>query len=119
MELSQGIVVVTGVALIGFIYWFFFMKKVHAVEASSLVEVTVEGGYSPSVITTEAGKEITMVFIRRDPSPCLEEVVLSDFGIRRYLPLNERIEITVTPPEKKDYLFACGMNMFHGKITAR
>ena len=118
MGVDQTIVTVAGIALIGFIFWFFFMKKESAVTASKSVDVIVDGGYSPQVIRTEAGKELTITFVRKDPSPCLEDVVLSDFGIRRYLPLNESVKIAVTPKEKGEYGFACGMNMFHGKIIA-
>ena len=55
-------------------------------------------------------------FIRKDSNSCLEEVVMPDFNIRRHLPLNERVTIEILPKKKGVFVYACGMNMFHGKI---
>ncbi len=52
------------------------------------VHITVDGGYSPDVIQVKRGQPVTLQFLRRDPSSCLEEVVLPDFGVRERLPLN-------------------------------
>lgn len=118
MGMDEIAVTVGGVTLIGLIYWFFFMKREEIAAASRFVRITVDGGYTPQTLKAEVGKEITLTFIRKDPSPCLEEVILSDFGVRRYLPLNEEVEIKIRPTEKRDYSFSCGMNMFRGKIIS-
>ena len=94
------------------------MKKDRVATVSSSVQITVDGGYTPDTLKTAAGTELTLTFIRKDPSPCLEEVVFSDFGIRRYLPLNEKVEVKIRPTESKEYSFSCGMNMYHGKIVS-
>lgn len=119
MEFDKIVVTLAGVALIAFIYWFFFRKSENVIDAGDHVDIIVDGGYTPEAISAQAGSEITLTFLRKDPSPCLEEVVFSDFGIRRYLPLNETVEVRLTPPHKGSYAFACGMNMFHGKLVAR
>ena len=62
------------------------------------------------------GKTTTINFFRKDPSSCLEEVILSDFKIRKYLPLNKKVSIEITPQKTGEYSFSCGMNMFHGKV---
>lgn len=101
-----------------FTYWYFLMKKddvAVAVNASS-IDITVEGGYTPSVISIKKGKPVSLNFFRKDPSSCLEEVVLPDFRIRKHLPLNEKTPITITPEKEGTYEISCGMNMFHGKI---
>ena len=54
--------------------------------------------------------------MRKDPSSCLEEVVLGDFKIRKFLPLNQKVTVEVTPQKAGEYGFACGKNMFHVKI---
>src|SRR5258706_15006041 len=102
-----------------FTYWFFLMKKeeeILVVENNS-VDITVEGGYSPNVISIPKGKPTTLNFLRKDPSSCLEEVVLGDFRIRKYLPLNQKTSITITPQKSGEFDYTCGMNMFHGKIV--
>lgn len=104
-----------------FTYWYFLMKKdaeAVTVNADS-VDITVEGGYTPSVISIKKGKTVTLNFFRKDPSSCLEEVVLPDFRIRKYLPLNEKTPITITPRKEGTFEISCGMNMFHGKIVVR
>ncbi len=101
-----------------FTYWFFLMKKEEeaVVVDSNSVDITVEGGYSPNVISIPKGKPTTLNFFRKDPSSCLEEVVLSDFKVKKYLPLNKKVAITIIPKKIGTFDYACGMNMFHGKI---
>jgi len=108
---------IVGVSLIAFTYWFFFMKKGNkAVEVSDEIEILVQGGYKPDVIKVKKGKSVTLKFNRKDPSSCLEEVVIPDFGIRQYLKLNDITEVKLNPHEAGEFEISCGMNMFHGKI---
>lgn len=119
--MSQDKIIVTLTGIVGIIitYWFFFRKKEKAVAVTDSVDITVEGGYSPEVISIPKGKTSKITFLRKDPSSCLEEVVLSDFKIRRYLPLNEKVTIEVTPEKSGEFRFSCGMGMFQGKIVVR
>lgn len=119
--MSTDKIIVTTFGLIGiaFTYWFFLMKKEKTVEVADEVDITVEGGYSPEVISIPKGKTTKINFIRKDPASCLEEVVLGDFKIRKHLPLNERVSIEIKPERTGEYGYSCGMNMFHGKILVR
>lgn len=118
--MDKIIVTVNGILLIFFIYWFFFGKKEEIMEATNgKVEIIVEGGYRPNTITIPKDKPTTITFFRKDPSSCLEEVVLSDFNIRKTLPLNKKVEIILSPQKTGIFPFSCGMNMFHGKIIVR
>lgn len=120
METDKIIVTLAGIILGIFTYWFFLMKKEKKeVKAQGEIEIVVRGGYSPEIISLERGKKTTIYFLRKDPSSCLEEVVLSDFKIRKFLPMNERIAIELTPQKTGEYPFSCGMNMFHGKIIVK
>ena len=119
MELDKVLTLILGLVGIGFVYWFFLMKKEEAVEASDSIDIMVEGGYTPSVISIEQDKPITINFLRKDPSSCLEEVVVPEFKIRKFLPLNEKVSINVTPKQKGEFAFSCGMNMYHGKIIVK
>ena len=117
MTLDKIIVAIISLAGIAATYWFFLMKKEQVVAViSDSVDITVNGGYQPEVISVPKGKTIKINFLRKDPSTCLEEVVLSDFKIRKYLPLNQKVSIEITPQKTGEYLFSCGMNMFHGKV---
>lgn len=99
-----------------FVYWFFLNKKGRKITVSGSVEITVEGGYSPEVISVPVGKTTTLNFTRTDPTDCLSEVVLSDFKIRTELPLNKKVAVQITPENKGEFTYSCGMNMYHGKI---
>ncbi len=118
MTLDKIFVALFSITGIAFVYWFFLMKKdseAVSVKGTS-VDINVKGGYSPEVISIQKGKSTTLNFIRRDSSSCLEEVVLPDFKVRRYLPMNKTVSIPVTPNKEGTYEISCGMNMFHGKI---
>ena len=116
MILDKILVTISGLVGIVLTYWFFLMKKEDIVSVTDAVDITVEGGYSPNTIQIPKGKTTKISFTRKDPSSCLEEVVLGDFRIRKFLPLNQKVTVEVTPQKAGEYGFACGMNMFHGKI---
>lgn len=118
--MDKIIITVVGVAGIVFTYWFFLMRRQEKVRVTAdSVDITVEGGYSPEIITIPQGKKTVLYLTRKDPSNCLEEIVIPQFKVRRYLPLHERVMIEITPQEKGEFDFACGMNMFHGKIIVQ
>lgn len=110
------LVTVFGIGLIIAIYWFFFGKKEEAIDAKNAWDITVEGGYKPGAITIPAGKPSTITFTRKDPNSCLEEVVIPEFKIKKFLPLNTPVAITLSPTTPGSYGIHCGMNMYHGKI---
>ena len=116
LPIDKLLVAFGGVSAIFFVAWFFFGKKSQEVVAEKQVRITVDGGYSPDVIRVSRGQAITLQFLRKDPSGCLEQVVLPDFGIRQDLPLNRETAVTITPSQAGEFGFACGMNMYRGKL---
>lgn len=119
MSLDKIIVATGGVLSTAFVYWFFFMKKERAVMASNEVTITVDGGYSPEVIAIPQDEKTKIIFMRKDPNSCLEEIVLPDFKIRRHLPLDEKVTVEITPKKPGEFRFSCGMGMFHGKLVVK
>lgn len=67
----------------------------------------------------QAGKPVRLKFERKDPSSCLEQVLLPDFYIAKDLPLNRVITVEFTPNKPGEYAFTCGMNMFRGAIAVQ
>ncbi len=114
--MDKIIVSIVGVVFIGFIYWFFLGKREKGVKAERSIDVLVKGGYTPSKIIIPQNKTTTINFTREDSNSCLEEVVLSDFKIRKYLPINKTVSIQINPSKKGDFNFSCGMGMFHGNL---
>ena len=117
--MDKLLVTIFGIAGIVFTYWFFLMKKEKEVTVENEVDITVSGGYSPEIISIPRGKTTKINFIRTDPTDCLNEVILADFKIKRELPLNQKVTVEITPKEKGEFKFTCGMNMYHGKIIVR
>lgn len=85
--------------------------------SSNVVQIMVDGGYTPNVIHAKSGEPITLVFERMEDVKCTEEVVFKDFNIRKKLPLNETVRITLTPSKPGEYVFTCGENMVTGKLV--
>lgn len=119
MSLDKIIIVIFGLIGIVFTYWFFLMKKETEVKAMDEIDIKVEGGYLPEVISISKGKKTKINFLRTDPTDCLSEVILADFKIKKELPLNQKVSIEITPQKIGEYKFSCGMNMYHGKIIVK
>lgn len=83
------------------------------------VTVTVNGGYTPNTVVFKQGVPAQIVFDRKDPSGCFSHVVFPDFGINEELPVNEQYPIEIDTSKAGEYQYACGMNMFHGKVVIK
>jgi Cu+-exporting ATPase len=110
-----------GTAVLGILYVFFFGKRRSAAAAASRaggqeITVVVSGGYSPDLIVARRGVPLRLVFDRRESSPCSDEIVLPDFGVRRALPPFAKTVLEIVPETAGEFEFTCGMNMLHGKI---
>lgn len=114
--MEKLLVSVIGMGLIGGIYWFFFGKKEEVTKAATSWNILVKGGYQPATITVPNGKTSTLTFTRKDQNSCLEDVIMEDFKVKQFLPMNTPITITISPSRPGTYGIHCGMNMFHGKI---
>jgi membrane fusion protein, copper/silver efflux system len=85
---------------------------------AGVVNVTVDGtGFHPDRIQARAGEPITLAITRTTDETCGTEILMPALGIDRKLPLNEKVEITVTPTAKGEIAFACGMDMLKGTIV--
>ncbi|GAX03060.1 copper-binding protein [Secundilactobacillus pentosiphilus] len=119
------LVLIVGLVLISFIAWWFFGKHAVATETASVtndvqqVDVDVNGGYSPERIVLKRGIPAVLNFTRRDSSSCLDRVVFPDFGINRELPQGEKQVIKVDTSKTGEFQWACGMDMFHGKLIIK
>src|SRR6266700_2401447 len=114
MTPDKIIVTIVDFVSIGFVYWFFLMKKENQVQVTDSVSIIVDGGYSPQTIVIKKGKTTKINFFRKDPTTCLEEVVLGDFKTRKFLPLNKKVTVELKPTEEGEFTYACGMGMYHG-----
>jgi len=106
------------------VWWFFGQRKAAVVVANEShgmqqIEITVDGGYQPQVIQLKAGVPAKLVFHRKDPSSCLEEVLLPDFGVAKSLPVGEKTTVEIKPDKPGQYKYTCGMQMFSGQVVVK
>ena len=118
---AQILVTAVGVALIGWVVWYFFLamrteSRAGTVGGTQQIRISVKGGYTPAVVRVEAGRPVRLDFFRDETNPCTEEVVLPEFGIRTWLPAHETTPVEFTPATPGSYEFACGMGMVHGRL---
>ena len=127
MHTIDWIVAAAGLGAVAWVNWYFFLAErglAHATLAGTSaggaqeVAITVRGGYTPSTIRAVAGKPVRLVFDRQESSSCSEEVVFPDFGLRRFLPENQKTTVEITPTSPGTYEFTCGMGMLHGRVVA-
>lgn len=119
MNLDKIIVTLASILGIAFTHWFFLGKKEKEIQVSDSVDIIVEGGYTPEAISIPKNKTTKINFIRKDSNSCLEEVILGDFKIKKYLPLNQKITVELTPKKTGEFTYSCAMNMYHGKIIVK
>ncbi|KJY63183.1 Copper-exporting ATPase [Bombilactobacillus mellifer] len=120
--MTKIIVFCLGLVLIGLIIWWFLLP--HATTTATaqvqdqqqVVDVQVAGGYDPETVVLRQGIPAVLNFRRSDPSSCLDHVVFPDFGINQALPQNQVVPIKIDTQTAGEYSWACGMDMFHGKL---
>lgn len=124
MESAKALVTLAG---IGAIVWVnrYFLRGAPGVRPPSdqggpqELTIVVDGGYSPATVEVPVGRVVRLHFDRRDSGSCTEEVVLGDFGIRRFLPTGQVTTVEFTPSRPGTYEFACGMGMVRGKVIVK
>ena len=80
------------------------------------IEAGMEG-YKPDTIPGKPGEKLNLVFTRTVEGECLSELKTPE-GKLVPLPMNKPVEVAITVPATGELTFACGMNMFTGKIVA-
>jgi len=113
----------TGLLLIGFIVWWFWLyRPVQTVAAApgQIIEIRVQDGvYEPSLIEARAGKGISLRFVRTDETACAAQVVFPELGMQKALPLGKPVVIRLVPEQAGDYTFQCQMGMYRGVLRVR
>jgi Cu+-exporting ATPase len=122
MTAAEVVVVVGGIALIAALAWYFFAPR-KAVGAQmeggrQVVDITVRGGYSPSLVRVEAGKPVRLRFDRQENSDCSARVVFPDLRKSASLAAFGTTTLDLDIAEPGEYSWACGMNMLHGTLIA-
>jgi plastocyanin domain-containing protein len=125
MELSNWIVTIGGLMMVGFIVWFFWGPKKSGSHAAyndtgyQEAAIQVKNGYNPSRIIVQSGKPVRFEFLREEKSSCSEMVVFPDLQKSAMLPVGKKVVIELPPMEEGIYDFTCQMGMYKGKVIAK
>lgn len=125
MNLSQIITLIVGLLAIGFIVWWFFGKHKEDVGQSTVVNdeqnatIVVKGGYSPSTVVLKKGVPAEINFDMQDSTACLSHVVFEKLGVNEDLTKQKVTTVKIPTDKAATYNFACGMDMFHGKVIVK
>lgn len=114
-----------GLFLSAYLIWYCFLAPRKPVEAYQSkdgvqrVHIEVRNGYHPNVISAQSGKRLHLRFYRIENSPCSEEVILHDFGVRKHLPAYKTTSVDITPFQPGEYTFGCTNNVLRGRLIVR
>jgi plastocyanin domain-containing protein len=109
---------IVGLALIALIVWWFWLYKPAevALGEGDIVVVVENGSYQPSNIKIPANQATEIHFLRKDPSPCAEMLLLPDLEISETLALDKVSKIALPPLQPGEYDFHCQMQMYRGLL---
>jgi plastocyanin domain-containing protein len=86
--------------------------------ASGPVAITVDGdGFKPSTVTFKKGTPGTLIFTRTVDDTCATEVVFPQLNIKKELPKNTPVTITVPTDKEQKLTFQCGMGMYKSSVV--
>ena len=89
-----------------------------SVAKDTAVRVNVNAsGYEPASVSAPVGKPLTLIFRRTSDEGCGEEIVFPQHDIKKQLPLNEDVTVTITPQSTQEIQFTCGMGMYKGSVV--
>jgi plastocyanin domain-containing protein len=122
MTPDRWVVLITGLVLVVFIVWFFWLKRSKGVRAAEMsggyqeVMILVKGGYTPDTIIVGRGKPVRLNFRREETASCSDKVVFEHFNKSAELPTGELVAVELMPKEAGEFSFACPMGMFRGRL---
>ncbi|TLS41216.1 heavy metal translocating P-type ATPase [Streptomyces montanus] len=120
MGATDVVVVLAAAGLIAALGWFFFgPRRAGAARLEGgvqRVEVTVRGGYNPSLIKVRQGTPVELVFDRQESGECTSRVVFPELKVGAGLPAHTRTTVRLAPDRPGAFGFACGMNMIRGTL---
>lgn len=73
-------------------------------------------GYAPAFVSVKKGQTVKLVFYRADANNCGEELIFPALNIKREIPVRKPVAVVITPRKTGALAFACGMDMYRGKI---
>jgi plastocyanin domain-containing protein len=75
-------------------------------------------GFQPANLTLKPDVPAEVTFLRTTDDTCATSVIIPEYKIKQDIPLNKPVVVQFTP-KKGTFGFACGMNMYQGKLVVQ
>ena len=81
-------------------------------------KITVsKDGFVPGEVQLKKGNFTKLAFVRVDQENCADEIVFKSLNLRKKLPVGEVVIVELPKDFSGELNFACGMDMYKGKLT--
>lgn len=81
-----------------------------------IVITVTRNGFEPASVHLKAGQPVRLVVTRTVERTCATDIVVSEFGIKKPLPLNKPVDVRFTPRKPGAIRYACAMDMIAGSL---
>lgn len=88
-----------------------------SVPEGALKIVVSKDGFAPQEIYFKKGQPLKLAFYRADAENCASEVVFKNLNLTKKLPVGEVTLVDIPTDKAGEINFACGMDMYQGKIV--
>lgn len=91
--------------------------KAPAGKARTIELALTDDGLAPSEVKVAKGEAVHLGITRKTDKTCMTEVVISEVGVKRPLPLNKTVYADFMASKAGTFRILCGMGMEFGKLV--
>lgn len=81
--------------------------------------VVNQNGFHPSHVKAKLHQRLIIKFKRTSDKGCATSVVFPELSIKKALPLNETVSVTIPTRKGHTFAFQCGMGMYKSSVVVR
>ena len=89
----------------------------HEQVAQTIALSVTEQGFTPDHAKAKKGEPVDLVITRKTDKTCATAISIPDYDIKRDLPLNEAVTISLTPKKSGEIKYSCAMGMLGGVLS--
>ena len=76
-----------------------------------------KNGFEPGNLKLKVNVPAKVTFLRQTNDTCATAVVISEYKVKKDLPLNQPVIVDFTPTKTGNFSFVCGMFMLKGDLV--
>ena len=85
-------------------------------EQTAKVLIT-KNGFEPNSLTLKVNVPAKVTFLRQTNDTCATSIAISEYKIKKDVPLNQPVVVEFKPTKTGKFSFACGMQMLKGNLV--